>query len=219
MDQHRLNRIRFLSQRFNELKGLRVALTGLCIALGLGSYLAVAGRPTDNGALIALVVSFAPVVPGVSWLNRYYDSTFGRQVSAPAPVWLRLVLIPVFVLMALLNARFPAIPAGAPTLAFVAVASALVAIRDWPWRGYYFGATAAVALAFAASASGAGVLGPGRTLGAMFLAVGISMVPIGLLDHFLLVRLVKESREPQAAVNSQRAGRHVVSSGSSRADD
>ena len=198
MDQHRLNRIRFLSQRFNELQGLRVALTGVCIVLGLGSYLAVTPRPTDNGAMIALVLAFVPVIPGVYWLNRYYTSTFGRQVSAPRPKWWHFVMVPLFGLMAFLNAQFPAIPAGAPTLMVVAIASAWVAIRDWPWRAYYLGGTAAVALSFAASASGAGILGPGTTLGVMFLAVGISMVPIGLLDHFLLIRLVKESREPVA---------------------
>ena len=194
MDQLRLNRIQFLSRRFNELKGLRVAFTGCCIVLGLGSYLALAAHPTDNGAMIALLVSFVPVVPGMAWLNRYYTSTFGRQVSEPTPMWWRLAVIPLFVFMAYLNARIPSIPAGAPTLAVVAVASALVAIRDWPWRGYYFVATAAVALTFAASASGAGIFVPGKTLGAMFIAVGVSMVPIGLLDHFLLVRLAKEAR-------------------------
>ena len=197
MDQHRLNRIRFLSQRFNELQGFRVAFTGLCIAIGLGSYLAFTVRPTDNGAMVALALSFVPVVPGVWWLNQYYTSTFGRQVSAPAPKWPMLAVTPLFLFTVYLNARFPSIPAGAPTRAVVAIASAFVAIRDWPWRSYYLGATAAVALTFAASASGTGVLPPGRTLGAMFLAVGISMVPIGLLDHFMLVRLVKESRDSQ----------------------
>jgi|SRR5687768_2902656 len=198
MDQQHLNRIRFMSRRFHELQGLRVAFTGLCITVGLGSYLALTAPTTDNGALIALLLSFAPVVPGMWWLNRYYTSTFGRQVAAPKPRWRHLAMIPVFGFMAFLNAQFPSIPAGAPTLMVVAVASAWVAIRDWPWRAYYFGATAAVALTFAASASWTGVLDPGTTLGAMFLAVGISMVPIGLLDHFLLVRLVKESREPVA---------------------
>ena len=198
MEQPHLNRIRFMSRRFNELQGFRVAWTGLCITIGLGSYLAVTAQPTDNGAMIALVVSFAPVVPGVWRLNRYYASTFGRQVAAPKPRWWPLAMIPLFGFMAFLNAQFPSIPAGAPTLMVVAIASAWVAIRDWPWRAYYFGATAAVALTFAASASGAGAMDPGRTLGAMFLAVGISMVLIGLLDHFLLVRLVKESREPVA---------------------
>src|SRR5688572_28855017 len=121
MDQHRLNRIRFLSRRFNELKGLRVAFTGLCIAVGLGTYLAVVAGPTDNGALVALVVSFVPVVPGMWWLDRYYTATFGRQVSAPAPKWPALAMVPVFLFMAYLNARFPSIPAGAPTLAVVSI--------------------------------------------------------------------------------------------------
>src|SRR5688500_6199885 len=100
MDQHRLNRIRFLSQRFNELQGLRVTFTGLCITIVLGGYMAVSGRPTDNGAMVALVLSFVPVVPGVWWLNRYYTSTFGRQVSAPTPKWRMLIMIPVFALLA-----------------------------------------------------------------------------------------------------------------------
>ena len=206
MDQHRLNGIRFLSRRFNELKGLRVALTGACIATGLAGYLAAVSRPTDNGALVALLVSFIPVVPGVSWLNRYYDSTFGRQIPTPTPVWMRFVPLPILVLMGYLNARFPAIPAGAPTLVVVAVASAVVAIRDWPWRGYYLIASVAVAVTFTASASGAGLLDPGKTVGALFVAVGVSMVPIGLLDHFLLVRLVKESREAQAAHSTRGPG-------------
>ena len=201
MQQHRLNRIRFLSQRFSELQGFRVAFTGLCITTGVGSYLAVAARPTDNGAMVALVVSFLPVIPGVWALNRYYAATFGRQVAAPAPWWHRLAMIPLFGVMTFLNARFPEIPAGGPTLFVVAVTSAWVAIRDWPWRAYYILATAAVALTFAASASVTGVLPAGQTLGAMFLAVGISMVPIGLLDHFMLVRLVKESREAQSAIS------------------
>ncbi len=199
MDEHHLNRIRFLSRRFNELKGLRVVFTGLCIAIGLGSYLAATGQPTDNGAIVALAVSFVPVFAGMPWLNRYYTSSFGRQVSTPAPRSPLLTMIPIFWFMVYLNNRFPSIPAGAPTLVVVAVSSAFVAIRDWPWRAYYFVATAAVTLSFAASAPGGGFLGPGRTVGAMFIAVGVSMVPIGLLDHVMLVRLVKEAREPQSA--------------------
>jgi hypothetical protein len=76
MDQQHLNRIQFLSRRFNELQGLRVAFTGLCIAVGLGIYLAAAARPTDNGAMIALLVSFVPVVPGM-----------GRRSSRPTTIW------------------------------------------------------------------------------------------------------------------------------------
>jgi hypothetical protein len=79
MDQHHLNRIQFLSRRFNELQGLRVAFTGLCIAVGLGIYLAAAARPTDNGAMIALLVSFVP--PAASLRCRGTSSS-SRQTSA-----------------------------------------------------------------------------------------------------------------------------------------
>ena len=80
MDQHQLDRIQLLSARFHELQGLRVALAGACMAVGVGGYLIATPQPTNNGAMIAMLLSFVPVVPGVAWLNRYYATTFGRQV-------------------------------------------------------------------------------------------------------------------------------------------
>ena len=41
------------------------------------------------------------------------------------------------------------------------------------------------------------------TLGTMFLLIGASLVPIGILDHLLLVKLMREVRESQ---NAERAG-------------
>jgi hypothetical protein len=84
-----------------------------------------------------------------------------------------------------------------------AVASALalwVAARDWPFRGYYLLAPMAVGLAFAAITAGIGGLDPSRTLAVTYLALGLAMVPIGLLDHRLLVTLVNEARSAGAAV-------------------
>ena len=45
------------------------------------------------------------------------------------------------------------------------------------------------------------------TLGVMFLLLGASMVPIGLLDHLLLVKLMKEAREAAAATAAGQPGR------------
>ena len=84
MDQHRLDRIRLLSARFHELQGLRVALAGACMALVVGGYLIATPQPTNNGAMIAMLVSFVPVVAGMPRLNRYYATTFGRQVWSPS---------------------------------------------------------------------------------------------------------------------------------------
>jgi hypothetical protein len=193
MDRHRLDRIRLLSSRFQELHGLRVAFAGIAIVIAVGAYLIAASTPTNNGAMIAVGGSFVLMVPGVWRLNRYYASAFGRQVRKPGRfTW--LFLPAYFVVAWWLNAAVPSIPAGAPTVATVVVVSAWVAIRDWPWRTYYLAAPAAVGIAFSFTASGGGVLSPHLTLAVLFLTIGGAFVPIGILDHMLLVKLMNEAR-------------------------
>ena len=199
MDQDRLARIKLLSSRFHELQGLRVAVAGMMLAILMAVYVGVTPTPTNDGALILLMAWFALTLPAAWWVQRYYDRTFGRQVSKPKNLVRTLLLLNVYFVIAMfLNSRFPAIPSGAPTAFSVALLSLWVAIRDWPWRGYYLGATAAVAIALGLSAAVGGVLDPNLTLAAMFFAVGSSMVPIGLLDHRLLVKLVQDAREVTA---------------------
>jgi hypothetical protein len=171
------------------------------MALVVGGYLLTTPEPSNDGAMVALLVSFVLLVPGVWSVNRYYSTKFGRQVSGPRRnPWPTVLIMLAYLAVAwTLNVRFEAIPAGAPTAATVALASAWVAIRDWPWRTYYLGAAAAVGIGFAASGPVTGLLEPGMTLGVTFLLLGASMVPIGLLDHLQLVRLVKEVREQQPA--------------------
>ena len=193
MDQQGLDRVRLLSTRFHELHGLRSVFAGVCMLLVVGGYVALAAHPTNDGAIVAMLVSFVPVMAGMPRLNRYYATNFGRQVWKPSKKWLLYVGIYMVVAWSL-NVGIPAIPAGGPTLGIVGLASLWVAIRDWPWRAYYLGATAAVAVGFAASAPVGGLLPPNLTIGVMFVLLGASMVPIGLLDHFLLVRLMNEAR-------------------------
>lgn len=200
MDQHHLDRIRLLSARFHQLQGLRVALTGVCIALIVGGYLVFSPQPTDNGSMVALAVSFVPVIPGVWLLNRYYATTFGRQVlSPPEQRYLPVFVFFYFLLGMILNATIPAIPAGAPTAVTTALISVWVAIRDWPYRAHYLLVTAAVVLGFAVSASGAGLLPAHLTLGTIFVLLGASFVAVGVLDHLLLVKLMKEARQTQTS--------------------
>ena len=200
MDQKRLARIRLLSSRFNQLQGLRVALAGALLAIVMAIYVVVRPTPYNEGALVALLVWFPLAAQGEWWMRGYYARTFGRQVSRPPknPRRMALVFLVLFAIAWYLNWRFPAIPSGAPTAYWVALLSVWVAVRDWPWRAYYLGATAAVAIALGLSAAVGGVLDPSLTIATMFFAVGTSMVPIGLLDHWLLVRLVKEAREATA---------------------
>ena len=197
MDRHRLDRIRLLSARFHELQGLRLAFAGACLTLGVGGYLMGTAQPTDTGAMIALVASFVPVIVGMPWLNRYYATTFGRQE------WSRSRYAPLFLIVYVavgwcLNTWIPSIPAGAPTTATVILASLWIAVRDWPWRAYYLGCATAVAIAFTASASGTGVLAAQMTLATIFVTIGAAFVAIGLLDHLLLVKLMKDVRAAAA---------------------
>lgn len=197
MDHSRLDRIRLLSARFYELQGLRVALAGACIAGVMGIYLLATPSPTGNGALAALALSFVPVIPGMLWLNRYYAGEFGRQLTTRPRHAGRALLFGICYLVVgwTLNTWIPEIPSGTPTLATVALASMYVAIRDWPWRAHYLGMTVMTAAAFTASASGAGwITHQGLTVGILFVTVGVSMVAVGILDHLLLVKLLKEVR-------------------------
>jgi hypothetical protein len=204
MDQQGLERIRLLSSRFHELQGLRVALAGTAIIIAVGGYLIAAPVPTNNGAMVALATSFVLMGPGLWWLNRYYAATFGRQVWKPGR-FTKLFLPAYFLVAWLVNASIPAIPAGAPTVATVVAVSAWVAIRDWPWRAYYLAPPVAVAIAFTFTASGGGDINPHLTLAILFLTLGASFVPIGMLDHMLLVKLMNEVRAPESTTAADRS--------------
>jgi phosphotransferase system glucose/maltose/N-acetylglucosamine-specific IIC component len=206
MDPRHLARIRLLSTRFLALQGFRVALLGASIAVVIGGYLIATPTPTREGALGALFVALLLMLPGQSWLHRYYATTFGRvqlQWKPRNPWLIPAMLLGQLALLAFtgyLNRRFPEIPAGAPTAVFVPVIAVLFAIRDWPWRAHYLGVAAVVVIAFAATFLNVG--DSGTTLAATLFAVGVSLVPAGLLDHRLLVRLMQEARRHQAAVTA-----------------
>jgi hypothetical protein len=209
MDQQQLARIRLLSRRFLELQGLRVAFAGGTIATVMAIYLIVA-VPTPSGPMIAMLVALALMIPGQVWLHRYYATTFGRQVPKRRDPRLLLALLPFQLLLLMftiyLNRRFPEIPAGAPTTAFFSTIAVLVAIRDWPWRAYYLGVPVAVASAWSANAFGDGPFDAGMTLAVTFLVTGLSLIAVGLLDHWLLVRLTQEARAPHAVAVENGSG-------------
>jgi hypothetical protein len=206
MNQAQLERVRLLSTRFHALQGLRWALMGAVLAAVQGGYLLIAREPTNDGALIcAFGVSMALMVPGQLWLNRYYATHFGRQVMTVPERWWpdRRWLFGAFiygVIVYFVNSRFPEFPAGGPTLAWVMLIAGWVGLRDWRTRAYYFGLPVTMTTAFLATASGGGALAPNWTLTTLFLVLGATLVPIGLLDHLLLVKLMKEVRQPAEAV-------------------
>jgi hypothetical protein len=159
-----------------------------------GSYLAAA-EPTHAGILVALVVSTLVMLPGDRALGRYYDVTFGRQVPHPRDPR-RTVLVTGS--LGFFGSLFRLDPLWL-CVYIVGAYSLWIAIRDWPLRGYYLGATAAVAIGGIARMATAGVADPDFTRAMSFLLVGVAFVPIGFLDHHLLVTLIRESREAASA--------------------
>jgi hypothetical protein len=206
MDREQLTRIRFLSTRFLALQGLRVAFAGASVAVVIGGHLIATPVPTRESALLAMLVAILLMLPGQWWLHRYYATTFGRLQWRRRPMnpWLIPILLlgqlMLFSFFMYLNRRFPEIPAGGPTIFGVVVASVFFVIRDWPWRAHYLGAAAVVVIAFTATLLSVG--DGGTTLATTFFALGMSLVPAGLLDHRLLVRLTEEVRKHQAVVTA-----------------
>ena len=197
--EQQLARIRLLSSRFLELQGLRVASAGATIAIVFGGYLAT-GHPTHTGGMIAMGATFVLMLPGQWWAHRYYAATVGRQVPKPRKLWPNLVFLSVYLLIATyLNRRFPEIPAGAPTAAVVVLASLFVAIRDWPWRAHYVAVAVAVSTALGSNVIGVDVIDRGMALSMTFFVAGVSMIPAGLLDHRLLMKLIREAQRPVTA--------------------
>ena len=201
MDEQ-LARVRFLSSRFAELQGLRVAVAGATLALVFGSYL-MSGHPTHTGGMIALAASFLLMLPAEWWIDRYYVTTFGRQVASRPSKWPTLAFLTAYMLVATyLNRRFPEIPAGAPTAGTVVLMSFFVAVRDWPWRTHYAAVAAAVAAAFSMNVIGVDVIDRGMTLTTTFFVTGLAFIRAGLLDHRLLMKLIEESRRGLTAGTS-----------------
>jgi hypothetical protein len=192
MERDRLARIRLLSTRFHQLRGLRVALAGMVYTVVFGSY-RVAAEPTETGILIACLVSTLVLLPGERSLRRYYDSTFGRLVPQRPDQRRTLLVVGGLGFFGSLLRLGPMWPC----VMVVGVFSLWIAVRDWPLRRYYLGATAAVAVGVAALV--VGNADADVTLALSLLAIGVAFVPIGFLDHQLLVTLVRESREAAAA--------------------
>jgi hypothetical protein len=198
MTEDQLVRIRLLSDRFNELRGLRVAMFGAALAFCQAVGLLIPSAPPSLVGAVMLIVAGIVASPWLYRLKHYYDSTYGRQIRKQPPQWKSLIVFGVLGFATPLLGH--SAPDGSMMAVLVSVLALWVAARDWPLRGYYLLVPMAVGGALAASSAGLGGLDPSRTFAAVHLALGLVMVPIGLLDHRLLVTLVHEARSAGAAV-------------------
>ena len=86
-----VNRVRFVTERFEELKGLRLVAVGTALILVCGGFLAavnIAAVPRDWEVQVVMLAAFLPAALGIHQADRYYIRRFGRVHSlSPASAW------------------------------------------------------------------------------------------------------------------------------------
>jgi hypothetical protein len=193
VDDDALKRIRIISERFVELQGLRVALAGSLFAAVFGTYL-IAEPPHGEVAIwIAMAVCFGFIIPGELWVRRYYASTFGRLSPKRAGSGSASGVAKGLVLGAGLVVvdKVFGVPAPAGTFLPLTVFALWIGIRDWPLRRHHFVAAAASGCAFLIQTTPQAASAPDMAIAAGFLLFGAVYVPVGLLDHRLLVSAMR----------------------------
>jgi hypothetical protein len=200
----RLQRVRLVTERYSELKGLHAAYAGaLWVCFGTALYLR-----QEVDAMILLAAFGGAVVaylPGKWWLDRYYRTRFGQIVVSPLRAS-RLLLIPVLLAISLTDDVLGGGPLGGAFLV-VAAGSLWTAIRDWPARGHHLIGCVAGALAAALQfPSESTAFAKPQALGVAI--IGLSYIPIGLLDHRLLTSVLRRpAAEPGLTCSEERTAK------------
>jgi hypothetical protein len=206
MDHDSLKRIRIISERFVELQGLRVALAGSIFTLVFGTYLIAEPAHGNVAIWVALALSFAFIVPGELWVRRYYASTFGRLSPQGAGSGSASGVAKGFAMgigLVVIDKVFGVAP---PTGTFLVISlmTLWTGIRDWPLRRHHLGAAAACGCAFLLQLTPEAAAVPDTAIAAGFLLMGAIFVPVGVLDHRLLVSAMRGQPVADPVVNRDR---------------
>lgn len=198
-----LQRIAFVTSRFREVQGLRSAMYGATLLVGVTIYSFVEGGFFTSGMGVVMLASVAGGAM-VRALDPYYQRTFGRAPSRSTPTGREVGGVSEFAAQLLISGLLVDVMLGAFLNLRVSVGAAgllvwslWVLIRDWPHRSHYsigvlaaLGASVALMMAPAKDYAARGLLDP-RVDPYYALAcsiIGLTLVATGLLDHRLLVR-------------------------------
>ena len=188
-----MDRVRFLTQLFASLVGLRL--------VPIGVFALVAAANDAHMLPRGMHVLGLPPALLLSWLlHRYYERSFGVVERACAPKFLptikALALAFLFVLFAEKFWSLPVSPAGILFAALVVTVVFLAFPR--PFQAYYSIAAALIliALLLLPQVTGVSVNRPIFKLGGDLcnLFVGLVLIFGGIADHILLVRSFEQAR-------------------------
>ena len=184
-----VQRLRFVVERYEELKGLRLVVIGgvYTVVFGVGRAAAMNRMFAESWTVPALILITVPLVfCGMYIVDRYYVMRFGRvrigRVGRRAMFAATPIIISMLTVLGL-RASLGMVPCLLGLGGFWLWA----AIRDWSFRRHLvIGVFAAWAAACVSLASGA----PGSDHAVMsaFMTAGVASIAIGLLDHRLLVK-------------------------------
>ena len=183
-----LNAIRFVSERYEQLQGLRLVAIGTA-GVTCGSAYTLAGAPGGFTGLAYVGIAFAMIVAGVHLAGRYYTHHLGRIVRPPEARWTPWVPVAVTLAITIGTNAFHVAPLTV-AIAFNAGWALWIAIRDWPFRGYYLLAATACAMTLGLRFS----MHSDRADALAIAAIAAVFIVIGLLDHRLLTSAMGSRR-------------------------
>ena len=190
-----IRRIAFVSQRFLELQGLAPALFGAGLVAG-ALMIHLDGATTSSNAFQPFLLGNLAWGMGIMYLQRGYRRTFGDVVATGAQKFLSGM--PILLVMAGALADMLIQDAGkpAPTVAGIVLAStsAVIVLRDWPWRGHHLAGVAAgltsviVTSVVPTTVDRWGGIGPGRVEAYLLAStiLGLGLIATGLMGGFIM---------------------------------
>jgi hypothetical protein len=195
MDDRHLARIRFVTERYPELQGLR----DVCLGAGCAVFAWFARGQSENGVFVTLLLTAGVACWGAVLSDRYYKQRFGRvlihdrgrAVKVGASIGIAFAVC--FQMDRALAGK------DLPTLFFavIAVGNALMLARDWRFR-WYLGLQ--VLAAGMASALGVQMPIPAWPPTDAYqwkavMSLGVVAMIVGLLDHRMLVTTLRGVRD------------------------
>lgn len=207
MDSDDVRRIAFVTRRFGELQGLVTVAEGA--GLLVGALLAQYAIVWAEASLLPLIAGTASAGVVGPYFTQAYRESFGAV--APQRRWGRMPLM-LLVVQVGLAADFLLGGSRGPSIGACAVIlySALVVVRDAPWRTHYLVPLVAggvgVSLSTAVPAASLQFqwlepFDPARGQGFVlaYAVIGLGVLVAGALDHHLLV----EALSPQSGVDAR----------------
>lgn len=188
MSKQDLRRIRLVSRHFHDMQGLKPALGGVALALGLSAWQATG---SVSVTILAGVTLLVVADTGAKALDRYYSARIGRVVQSQRfQSWWALGFGPAMLMIDEVQYHFGT---GMPSFLWL-LCSGLplwIVVDGWPYRTQHLLTVIAFwVLAFSVTPSGGlAQMVPGAW------AVSTALIATGLADHFLLLRIIDSKHD------------------------